>query len=95
MSNGIEITLIGKPGCHLCDNAREALAAIITDFEAEHTSKKIAFTELSILDDPALALNHSEEIPVVLVNQKMFSYWHVDEPRLRGRLQQLAEEGHQ
>jgi glutaredoxin len=95
MGNAIEITLIGKPGCHLCDNAREALAAIITDFEAEHASQRIAFTELNILDDPALALDHSEEIPVVLVNQKMFSYWHVDEPRLRSRLQQLVDEGNQ
>lgn len=90
MVNTIQITLIGKPGCHLCDDARAALTRVIDEFQAAHPQTLVQVTELSILDDPALALKHSEEIPVVLLNGKMHGYWHVDPARLTLALESLA-----
>ena len=89
MVNPIQITLIGKPGCHLCDDARVALKSVIDGFQAAHSGAQVQVTELNILDDPALALKHSEEIPVVLINGKMHGYWHVDAVRLTAALQAL------
>jgi len=37
-----------------------------------------------------LALKHSEEIPVLLINGKMHGYWHVDATRLTAALNALA-----
>ena len=91
MVNRIEITLIGKPGCHLCDDARAELSRVIQAFETGHNGVEVAVTEKNILEDEKLALLHSEEIPVVLINGKMHSYWHVDAPRLTSALEQLAK----
>jgi glutaredoxin len=88
--NRIEITLIGKPGCHLCDDARAELTRVIQAFETGHNGVEVAVTEKNILEDEKLALLHSEEIPVVLINGKMHSYWRIDAPRLVAALEQLA-----
>ena len=90
MTKRIEITLIGKPGCHLCDDARIALSAVIASFEAAHPSVKVVVYGKNILEDAALALKHSEEIPVVLIDGKMHSYWHVDAARLTAALEERA-----
>lgn len=38
--------------------------------------------EQNILEDEALRLKYSEEIPVILIDGKMHNYWRVDEERL-------------
>jgi hypothetical protein len=73
------ITLIGKPGCHLCDEARAVVERVADDTGA-------GWSELSILDDPALAEQYWEQIPVVLVDGKEHDFWRVDEERLRAAL---------
>lgn len=74
------LTLLGKPGCHLCDDAR----AIVTEVLAEHP--EVAFEELSILDDPELLDRYVEEIPVVLLDDRVHTIWRVDPARLRKAL---------
>ena len=74
------ITLIGKPGCHLCDDARVVVARV-----AEDTG--VGWTELSILDDEKLAELYWEQIPVVLVDGAQHDFWRVDEQRLRRALE--------
>jgi hypothetical protein len=73
------ITLIGKPGCHLCDDAR-----VVVDRVAADTGT--AWEELSILDDLDLARVYAEQIPVVLVDGEQHDFWRVDEDRLRAAL---------
>lgn len=73
------ITLITKPGCHLCDQAREVIAAVAAD-------TGVGWTEVSILDDPALREAYAEQIPVTLVDGAQHDYWRVDERRLRAAL---------
>jgi glutaredoxin len=90
VTKSIEITLIGKPGCHLCDDARIALSAVIASFEAAQPGIVVSIAEKNILEDAALALKHSEEIPVVLIDGKMHSYWHVDAARLTAALEERA-----
>jgi Glutaredoxin-like domain (DUF836) len=73
------ITLLGKPGCHLCDDARTIVARVADELG-------VAWEERSILDDPALLARYAEEIPVVLVDGLQHTFWHVDEGRLRAAL---------
>jgi hypothetical protein len=73
------ITLIGKPGCHLCDEARAVVARVAEDTGA-------GWRELSILDDAELSERYWESIPVVLVDGEQHDQWRVDEGRLRDAL---------
>jgi Glutaredoxin-like domain (DUF836) len=73
------ITLIGKPGCHLCDDARLVVERVAVDTGTD-------WCELSILDDAALAELYAEQIPVVLVDGEQHDFWRVDEQRLRAAL---------
>lgn len=70
------VILVGKPGCHLCDDARAIVAAV-----CEETG--VAWGEVSILDDPELADRYAEQIPVVLVDGVVHDFWRVDAGRLR------------
>jgi hypothetical protein len=70
------VTLIGKPGCHLCDEAREVAARVSAECGA-------LFEEVSILDDPALADAHWDRIPVVLVDGAPHDFWRIDPDRLK------------
>ncbi|MGN6415597.1 glutaredoxin family protein [Flexivirga sp.] len=73
------ITLIGKPGCHLCDDARAVIERVCAD-----TGE--SFTEHDILQEPELLAAYAEQIPVILVDGKQHDYWRVDEQRLRTAL---------
>ena len=73
------ITLIGKPGCHLCDDARAVIARVAADFG-------VGWEERSIADDPMLAEEYWEQIPVTIVDGRQHDYWRVDEARLRRAL---------
>lgn len=73
------ITLIGKPDCHLCDDARAAIAAV-----CDETGD--AWTEQSIEDDPGLYDEYWERIPVILVDGRPHDFWRVDPDRLRAAL---------
>ena len=73
------VTLVGKPGCHLCDQARITVAEV-------RAESGTPWAEVSILDDPILADRFAEQIPVVLVDGEVHDFWHVDAERLRGAL---------
>ncbi len=79
MSEQPRVTLIGKPGCHLCDEAREVIARVAADLG-------VGWTERSILDDAELRARYWEQIPVTLVDGRQHDYWRVDEKRLRAAL---------
>lgn len=85
MTPEIELTLIGKPGCHLCDDAELVVQKVLDDFDG-----KASLTKQNILDDDALFARYSEEIPVLLINGKVHNYWHIDPVRLREALQKLS-----
>jgi len=76
------LTLIGKPGCHLCDDARAVVTEVLADFES------VTLDELSILDDAALHELYVEEIPVLLLNGRVHNIWRVDADRLRRSLEE-------
>lgn len=73
------VVLIGKPGCHLCDDARAVVRSVCEGVG-------VAWQEVSLLDDPALADAYWEQIPVLLVDGAVHDFWRVDPARLRDRL---------
>ena len=73
------VTIIGKPDCHLCDDARAQVMAVCAELGIE-------WQERSILDDPGLYDEYWEKIPVILIDGRVHDYWRVDQQRLRGAL---------
>ena len=79
------VTLIGKPGCHLCDDARAVITGVLDGRSG------VRFDERSILDDAELHDLYWDEIPVVLINGDVHTIYRVDAERLQAA---LAERGH-
>ena len=76
-----ELTLIGRDGCHLCDDARDVVRGVLSDFPA------VTLVEASIDQDDELRRAYADEIPVVLIDGRMHAYWQVDPERLRSALE--------
>jgi Glutaredoxin-like domain (DUF836) len=95
VSKTIDLTLIGKAGCHLCDEARVSIQAVVGAFRAEHTGVarhvQVNYVEHDILFDEELFAKYSEEIPVLLINGKVHNYWRIDPERLRAALEDLVK----
>lgn len=73
------VTLIGRAGCHLCEQARaEVLAA--------RALQPFDLTEIDVDSEPELRAEYGEQVPVVLVDDEMFSYFDVDRHALAQRV---------
>ncbi|MER5746213.1 glutaredoxin family protein [Streptomyces sp. NPDC059913] len=73
------VTLVGKPGCHLCDDARQVVREVCEETGASWEEKDITL-------DERLYREYWEQIPVVLVDGEQHTFWRVDAARLRGAL---------
>ncbi|MEN9710685.1 MAG: hypothetical protein RL441_677 [Actinomycetota bacterium] len=73
------ITLIGKPGCHLCDDQRAVIVAVSAETGA-------TWEELSVTDSPELADEYWLEVPAVLVDDIKIGYWVVTTQQIRDAL---------
>ncbi len=75
----VRVVLYGKPGCHLCDDARAAVKSVAAahPFELE---------EVDVSIDPELHRRYGERIPVVTLDgEELFEYF-VDPDALHERL---------
>ena len=91
MSKLIALTLLTKPGCRLCEEAKKAIELVMFEFSQENSSKvQIELTELNILEDEALKNQYSEEIPVLQINGATHAYWRIDSERLLLALNELV-----
>lgn len=73
------VTLYTRPGCHLCDAAREVVASVCDDLGE-------SFEEVDITTDDELEDRFGEDIPVTFVDGRQHDFWRVDETRLRTAL---------
>jgi glutaredoxin len=73
--------LLTKPGCHLCQAARETVERVAGELG-------VSWEEKNILDDPELSRRFAEEIPVVMIDGVQRDFWHIDPERLRRLLTQ-------
>jgi glutaredoxin len=73
------ITLLGKPGCHLCDDARAVIRRVADELGVSWEERDITASEK---DQEA----YWEMIPVTLIDGVQHDFWRVDEARLRSAL---------
>jgi glutaredoxin len=75
-----DVTLYGRPGCHLCDEARAA----IRQFDG------VDLREVDIESDDALFASMLERIPVVEVDGRVVSELEFDRDAFRASLHTLS-----
>jgi hypothetical protein len=73
------ITLLSRPGCHLCDDARVVIARVADDVG-------VPWEERDITGDADDLRRYGDLIPVTLIDGVQHDFWHVSEPRLRAAL---------
>ena len=71
-----QVTLYGRPGCHLCDDAQAVLDRVGHPYEV-----------VNIEEDDTLLKRYLERIPVGAVDGEELFDFFVDEGALRARLQ--------
>jgi glutaredoxin len=73
------VTLYGKPGCHLCEDARAVVGEVCAELG-------VGWAEIDITGDPDLFREYGEQIPVTFVDGRQHDFWRVDPSRLRKAL---------
>ena len=73
------VVVIGRPGCHLCEEVERVVAQVCQERDE-------AYTVVSIEDDPSLADKYAELIPVTLVDGRQHDFYRVDPVRLGAAL---------
>jgi glutaredoxin len=73
------ITLLSRPGCHLCDDAREVIARVAGELG-------VGWTERDITGSQDELRKYADMIPVTFVDGVQHDFWRVDEARLRKAL---------
>ncbi len=73
------VTLLTRPGCHLCADARAIVARVAADLGVAWEERDVSVSA----DDLA---RYSEMIPVTLVDGVQHDFWWVSEERLRAAL---------
>jgi glutaredoxin len=77
--SGPRITLLSRPGCHLCDDAREVIRRVANDLG-------VAWEEHDITQSEDELREYWDKIPVTFVDGIQHDFWRVSEDRLRAVL---------
>jgi len=71
----IQLTIYSRPGCHLCDEMKQVVAAVGDRFD-------LAVTEINIDTDPELEKKYGWEIPVLLIEGVKVAKYRISEADL-------------
>lgn len=77
-----ELTLYTRPGCHLCDEAKQKIAPLAEKYAAP-------IREVNIEEDPVLRALYNEEVPVLFLGSQKVAKFKVDAEQLRRRLERV------
>jgi hypothetical protein len=73
------ITLLTRPGCHLCDDARTVIASVAAELGVVWEERDITRSESDLHA-------YGDMIPVTLIDGVQHDFWRVSEQRLRTAL---------
>jgi glutaredoxin len=76
-----EVTLYTRPGCHLCEEAKTAIAPLMREFAGE-------LREVNIDKDAVLKERYGLDIPVIFIGARKAAKHRVDPLQFRRQLQE-------
>ena len=89
MPEQIQLTLVVRQGCHLCEAAEGNLGRVLGRFSAEYPDTGYE-VELADIDSNPEFEKYTDEIPVLLINGKQVAFWRIDEDRVFEQLRMLV-----
>lgn len=78
-----DITLYTRPGCHLCDEAKAAMAPILREFGA-------VLREVNVDEDAVLKERYGEDVPVIFIGPRKAAKHRVDLEQFRRQLREAG-----
>jgi len=76
-----DVTLYSRPGCHLCEEAKAAIAPLLREFGA-------VLHEINIDEDAVLKERHAWDIPVIFIGTRKAAKHRVDLAQFRRQLEE-------
>jgi glutaredoxin len=66
-----KVTVISRTGCHLCEIAIDKINSVKDELKFE--------VEIKLINDlPELEQEYGEQVPVIMIDNKIHDYWRVD-----------------
>jgi glutaredoxin len=66
-----KVTVISRNGCHLCKIAIDKINSVKDELKFE--------LEIKLINDlPELEQEYGEQVPVIIIDNKIHDYWRVD-----------------
>lgn len=78
-----DVTLYTRPGCHLCEDAKGAMAPVLREFGAP-------LREVNIEGDAVLEDRYGVDIPVIFLGARKVAKHRVDAAQFRRQLQEAG-----
>lgn len=78
-----DITLYSRPGCHLCEQAKAAIAPLLREFDA-------VLREVNIDEDAILKERYGWDIPVIFIGAHKAAKHRVDLSQFRRQLEEAT-----
>jgi glutaredoxin len=66
-----EVTVYSRSGCHLCEIAIDRINSVINDYD-------FTINIVLIDNDSELEKEFGEQVPVILIDNKIHDYWRID-----------------
>lgn len=83
-AKSLELTIYGRPGCHLCEEAKAVIDPMVREFGA-------TLREVNIDSDGELAERYSWDIPVIFIGAHKAAKHRVDPRQFRRQLEEARE----
>jgi glutaredoxin len=74
-----DVTIYSRPGCHLCEEAKQQIAPLLKEFGAR-------LTEINIDQDPELRARYDYDVPVIFLGARKAAKHRVDIVQFRRQL---------
>jgi glutaredoxin len=75
-----DVTMYTRDGCHLCEEAKAAMAPVLAALGAR-------LQEVDIDDDPVLRARYTNDVPVIFIGPHFFAQHRIDAARLHRHLE--------
>ena len=84
LSGPLDVTLYTRPGCHLCDKARQQIAPLLRSAGAR-------LRLVNIDEDPVLRERYNLDVPVIVLGARKVAKHRVDLDQFRRQLKDASE----
>ena len=79
-----DVTIYSRPGCHLCEEAKQQIAPLLKEFDA-------TLTEINIDQVPDLRARYDYDVPVIFLGARKIAKHRIDTAQFRRQLRDAGK----